>query len=197
MNIALRKPHMTRDQFLDWAARQDGPYEFDGFAPVAMTGGSVNHSQIGQNIISALRARLRGSLCRPLGPDAGVATVGDRVRYPDALVTCAKFPGTVRLVPDVVVVFEVLSPGSGRIDRIEKVPEYRAVSSIRRYIIAEQDSAALQVLSRNAGGEDWTVTVLLAADTLDLPEIGISIPVAEMYEDVDLPDAAAEPSEAR
>ena len=127
---------------------RDEPFEFDGFAPVAMTGGSVNHSQIGQNIVSALRTRLRGSGCRPLGPDAGVATVGDRVRYPDALVTCAKFPGTVRLVPGVVVVFEVLSPGSGRIDRIEKVPEYRAVSSIRRYVIAERDSAALQVLSR-------------------------------------------------
>ena len=36
--------------------------------------------------------------------------IGEGVRFPDALITCTKFPGTERLAPDVVVVFEVLSP---------------------------------------------------------------------------------------
>lgn len=55
-----------------------------------MTGGTAGHSIITQNLHAALRARLRGSPCRSLGPDAGVETVGTAVRYPDALVTCAK-----------------------------------------------------------------------------------------------------------
>jgi len=124
MTIALRRPRMTREEFFSWAQAQDVRYEFDGVEPVAMTGGTVDHNQIGQNIQFALRMRLRSSACRPLGPDAGVATVGDTVRYPDALVTCAKVAGTAHLVPGVVVVFEVLSPSSGRTDRIEKVREY-------------------------------------------------------------------------
>ena len=36
---------MTRDQFFNWAEAQEERYEFDGFQPVAMTGGSLNHSQ--------------------------------------------------------------------------------------------------------------------------------------------------------
>ena len=90
MTIALREPQMTRAQFFAWAEAQDARYEFDGVQPVAMTGGSVNHSQITLNIHFALRTRLRGIGCRPLGPDAGVATIGDAVRYPDALVTCTR-----------------------------------------------------------------------------------------------------------
>lgn len=186
MNVALRQPSMTRDQFFDWAQAQEERYEFDGFQPVAMTGGTSNHSQICQNIWFALRSRLRGSGCRVLGPDAGLATVGDAVRYPDALVTCTGISGTARFIPDVIVVFEVLSPTSARADLVDKMREYRAVSSIRRYVVLQHRSAGLTVLSRNDGAADWTATALTADETLDIPELGISVPVQEFYEDVDL-----------
>lgn len=187
MPMPLRKPRMTRDQFLIWAEADGGRWEFDGFEPVAMTGGNVNHSQIGQNLISALRERLRGSGCRPLGPDAGLATVGDTVRYPDALVTCTRVPGEARVVPGVVVVFEVLSPTSGRVDRIIKLREYQAVPSIRRYVILEHASAGATVLSRVGADDPWTAAALTAEDTLRLPEIGIEIPMSVFYDGVDLP----------
>jgi len=191
----LRKPRMTREQFLDWVQTQDARYEFDGFQPVAMVGGTNDHSRISQNIYFALRTRLRGSGCDVLGPDAGVATVGDAVRYPDALVTCTKPPGKERLVPGVVVVFEVLSPTSGFTDRIVKVREYAAVASIRRYVIVESASAGLTVLSRAADTDAWIATTLTGEETLRLDEIGIDVPVAEFYEGVELPaaDMAATP----
>lgn len=187
MTVALRQPPMTRDEFLEWAQAQEGRYEFDGFQPVAMTGGTRNHSQICQNIYFALRSRLGGTGCRVLGPDAGLATTGDAVRYPDALVTCTKSPGSALLIPGVVVVFEVLSPNSERTDRIDKPREYRAVPSIRRYAILEHRSIGLTVFSRNTGTADWTATTLTMGETLDVPELGISVPVGEFYEGVDLP----------
>ncbi len=177
---------MTREEFFDWAERQDQRHEFDGSQPVAMVGGTANHSQICQNIWFALRSRLKGTGCEPLGPDVGIATIGDAVRYPNALVTCAKFPGTARLVPGAVVVFEVLSPTSGRVDRIDKLREYRAVASIRRYVILECSSAALTVFERADEQADWTARALVAGDILRMPEIGIGVPVAAFYEDVDL-----------
>lgn len=190
MSTALRKPRMTREQFFAWAQADGGRWEFDGFEPVAMTGGTVNHSQITQNVLVALRARLHGTACRPLGPDAGLATIGDAVRYPDALVTCAKVPGDAHVVPGVVAVFEVLSPTSGRIDRIVKLREYRAVPTIRRYVVLEHASIGLIVLTRANADEDWTATALTAEDTLRMPEIGTEIPVATFYEGVELPTAA-------
>ena len=140
MSTALQKPPMTRDEFFAWAQAQEARYEFDGFRPVAMTGGTITNARIVRNILRALGNRLHGP-CEPLGQDAGVVTVGDTVRYPDALVTCSE-AGNAYLVPGVVVVFEVLNPTSGRTDRIVKLREYRAVPSIRRYVILEHSSAA-------------------------------------------------------
>jgi Uma2 family endonuclease len=189
MNIPLRKA-WTQEQFFAWAEAQDGRYEFDGAQPVAMTGGNAGHSLITQNVQAALRARLRGSGCRPLGPDAGVQTVGAAVRYPDALVTCSKFELRDRTIPGVIVVFEVLSPTSGRMDRIVKVQEYAAVSSIRRYVILESTSVGLTVLERQGAEETWRVVTLTSGDTLRMPEIGIDIPVAELYEDITFSEGA-------
>jgi len=186
MSIARQYPRMTRDEFLDWAAAREQRYEFDGFQPVAMTGGTVGHSQIAQNMYYALRRRLEGTRCRSLGPDAGVATIGDAVRYPDALVTCTKGPDKDRIVPGVVVVFEVLSPSSERTDRIEKLREYNAVSSILRYVILEFTSVGLTVYARSKGDDPWIATPLIAGDVLRMPEIGIEIPVDEFYEGTDL-----------
>ena len=138
MNVPLRTS-WTRQEFFDWAAAQEGRFEFDGFQPVAMTGGTAGHSIITQNLLVALRNRLRGGSCRPLGPDAGVATVGEAVRYPDALVTCSPFDREAMIIPGVVAVFEVVSPSTSRTDRILKLREYAAVPSILRYVILEID----------------------------------------------------------
>ena len=183
MNVALRQPRMTREQFFQWAQAQDERYEFDGFQPVAMTGGSLNHNRIALNLNRALFSRLEGSGCEPFGPDAGIATVGNTVRYPDVVVTCARDAGEANLVPNPLVVFEVLSPSSGRMDRFVKVREYRAVESIRRYVILESTSIALAVMFRSAASSDWTLTALLAGEDLH---------VAEVYRGTGLLEAAAD-----
>ncbi len=186
MNVALRP--WTSEQFLDWAEAQDGRFEFDGSRPVAMTGGNADHSRITTNIHAALRIRLRGTPCSYFGPDLGMATVGSAIRFPDALITCTGFSGTERLAPDVRIVFEVLSPSSGRTDRIDKVREYAAVPSILRYVIVESRFAGLLVLHRQHGSQPWTAQTCAAADSLDLPEIGSTIPISEFYEDVVFPE---------
>jgi Uma2 family endonuclease len=191
MNVALQRP-WTIEQFLSWAIAQDGRYEFDGIQPVAMTGGNARHSRVTTNVHAALRTRMRGSPCSYYGPDLGVQTIGSKVRYPDALITCTKFPDTDQLAPDVQIVFEVLSPTSGQTDRIEKVREYAGVPSIRRYVILETRSAGLLVLHRQHADHAWTAKALTSDETLDLPEIGIAIPVAEFYEDVDFTGTMAE-----
>jgi Uma2 family endonuclease len=192
MNAPFLKSR-TQAQFFAWAAHQEGRWEFDGFRPVAMTGGTVNHNLIGQNVIAALRQRLRGSLCRPLGPDVGIEKVSAAVRYPDAVVTCSKLDGEALKITGAVVVFEILGPTSGRTDRIVKVREYAAVPSIRRYMILESGGVGLTVFERTQADEQWTALTLTGDDTLRMPELGIKIPVAELYEDVDFGGDAAAP----
>ena len=185
----LRKP-WTQEQFLAWDGHAGARHEFDGFEPVAMTGGTINHGLIVQNLHDALRGRLRGSPCRNLGPDAGLATTGSAIRYPDALVTCSRLVGTALTVPGVVVAFEIVSPTSGRTDRIVKVREYAAVPSVRRYVILESTNVGLTVFERRAAEDPWTaVTLPEEGDILRMPEIAIEVPVGELYAGVDLAEA--------
>lgn len=122
---------MTLRQFLAWEERQPLRYEFDGFQPVAMTGGTAAHSAIQRNILHALTGRLRGKPCQPYGNDLKIEVVG-RARYPDAFVVCMPVAPRQTVVTDPVVVFEVLSDGTANTDLVEKNAEYRATPSIQR-----------------------------------------------------------------
>jgi len=182
MDVAIRKP-MTLAQFLAWEERQELRYEFDGFQAVAMTGGTDAHEAIGGVLRAILRERLKGKPCRVRGPTLKIEVAG-RIRYPDAFVYCTPVAPKDTIVRDPVVVFEVASPGTSRTDRIDKLREYQATPSIRRYVILEQDSIAATVFSRL--GSDWIARALTEGDVLRMPEIGIELPLADIYADVPL-----------
>ena len=179
---------MTIAEFLDWEERQELRWEFDGFQPVAMTGGTVAHETIGGNIRFAVRSRLRGGPCRVHGPTLKIEVAG-RIRYPDAFVVCSPVPPRDTVVRDPVVVFEVLSESTSRTDRIEKLREYGATPSIQRYVILEQDAIAAMVFVRR--GADLLVETLTADDTLRMPEIDVEVPMAEFYTGIDLNEEPA------
>ena len=183
MNVALHRP-MSRDEFLDWAEAQDAPYEFDGIRPVEMTDGSLLHDRIRRRLARLIEDCLTGMLFELFGLDAGVATVGSTVRYPDVVIAPKGGANRSKLVPEAVVVFEVLSPSSHRTDRLVKVREYGAVPSIQRYVIVEQDSIGLTVLEKLDAG-DWRTSILTEGMLL-LPEIGITLAVEGLYDGLDL-----------
>ena len=70
---------MTVPEFLDWEAKQELRYEFDGFRPIAMTGGTYAHTAININLTTALNIGLRGKRCRPAGQNLKVQ-IGNSIR---------------------------------------------------------------------------------------------------------------------
>jgi Uma2 family endonuclease len=186
MNIAMRK-RMTLEQFLAWEDRQELRYEFDGFQPIAMTGGTRVHAAIQVNIIVSLTGRLRGKPCRVFGSELKIAVAG-RIRYPDAFVVCTPGANSSKVVTDPVVVFEVISDSTAREDVFAKNAEYRATPSIQRSIILEQTQAAAVVFARQ--GEYWISEVVRDEAVLHMPEIGIEVPLTELYSDIDFTEAA-------
>lgn len=183
MNVALRKT-MTLEQFLAWEDRQELRHEFDGFQPVAMVGGTVAHSSIQINILVALGARLRGTPCQVHGSHLKIEVAG-RIRYPEAFVVCTPVSLKAKVVTAPVIVFEVLSESTANDDLVVKNAEYRATSSIQRYVILQQTDIGALVFLRK--GEDWVAETLSKGDAvLHMPEIGIDIPLAEFYLGIDL-----------
>jgi len=187
MNIALRRP-MTLDEFLAWERGQELRYEFDGMQPVAMTGGTVEHSVIATNLVRALEDRLRGTPCRAFRGDLKIL-VASRARYPDAMVTCSPVPRGTDIIPDPIVVFEVLSSTTASTDRIEKNEEYRTTPSIQRYVMLEQTRQAATVFSR--AGDDWVGHVLTGDAVLAMPEIGVDLPLGDLYAGIEFSETSS------
>ena len=189
MNVPLRRS-MTPDEFLAWEGGQEARLEFDGFQPVAVdetdvspeVGGTAAHSAIQRNLAISVGGRLRGGPCRFYGSDLKVEVDGS-VRYPDGMVVCTPVPPRATVVHDPVVLFEVLSDGTQAKDRSEKNREYRATASVRRYVMLEQDRVMATVFHRE--GDDWVGHVHYEGAVLAMPEIGVEVPLDELYADVD------------
>jgi len=192
MSVALRQP-MTREEFLDWEARQPLRYEFDGFQPVAMAGGTEEHAAIQRNLAIAVGGRLRGKPCRFYGSDLKVDT-GETFRYPDGFVVCSPAVRRRAAIDDPVVIFEVMSDESAQRDLFIKNRQYAAMPSVLRYIVLAQDDMAGVMYERI--GTDWIGHLLNAGSTLRMPEVDIEVPLAEFYEGVDLTATEAAAAQA-
>jgi Uma2 family endonuclease len=185
MSLAVSKP-MTLAEFLAWEERQPLRHEFDGLRPVAMTGGTRAHALIQANLAISIGGRLRGGPCRFYGSDLKIRTGDDRIRYPDGFVACTPGESANTVVSDPVIIFEVLSPATAAVDRIVKAREYQATPSVQRYVMLEQDRIGATVYTR--AGDGWTHEILIAESMVALPEIGVALPLAELYEGLTFPE---------
>ena len=174
---------MTPDEFLVWEADQELKWEFDGFQPVAMTGGTRAHAVVQANLLTALTNRLHGKPCRAYGSDLKIQT-GPSYRYPDTSVSCTPFSDSETVVAEPVVIFEVLLASTAGDDRTVKLAEYQSLPSVRRYVMLEQDRVFATVITRTDTG--WDHALVGLDGTLAMPELGVEIPMAELYDGLEL-----------
>lgn len=181
---ASPKP-MSLDDFLAWEEGQELRYEYDGLSVRAMTGGTWAHSTIQTNLIRALGNALDGKPCRAQGSLLKIRTATS-IRYPAAMIVCARANLTATVAPEPTVIFEILSPSSARLDLGAKNAEYQTLAALRRYVVLHQNQAAAEVFARGEDGE-WTYEFLQRAAVLDMPEAGIALALPDLYEDVEFP----------
>lgn len=192
---------MTVEQFLAWEAQQPEKWELhDGGVPkmknadpvTGMAGGSLRHHLLGHNLTAALRSALRraGSPCTAYPDGVKVRVPNGRMFYPDALVICGPRDGRAQEVSDPVLVAEVLSPTTEAEDRGPKWTAYQTLPSLQHYLIVQQDQAAVDLFSRT--GELWTFRRIFGeTSSVDLPALGVSLAMAELFGD--LPPLPPEP----
>lgn len=60
--------------------------------------------------------------------------------------------------------------------------EYAAVASIRRYIMIESAWAGVSALERRGPADPWRASALSSDDVILMGDVGVEIPVAELYE---------------
>ena len=162
-------------------------HEYVGGVVYAMAGARNAHNIIATNIVGALYARLRDRPCRPFNSDTKIRVrLAAQVRfyYPDPSVVCRPNPQTDSFQDDPVVLFEVLSHKTRRIDEGEKKDAYLTLPSLAAYVMIEQEAAAVVVYRRTEGGFAREVYEGLDA-VLPVGEIGIALPLVEIYEGIE------------
>lgn len=189
MSEPLAGPEMTIEEYLTFEERTPVRHEYVSGRVYAMTGATLRHNRIVGNIFARLHAAARGGPCRPYTEAVKLRVASDRVYYPDVLVLCRPHDQEEVLASEPCLLVEVLSPGTARTDRTEKLDAYLRLPTLRAYLIVEQERRAVTRHARDAGGEWQTAVIEDQGDdtTVSFPCPAATLTFAELYEDVALP----------
>ena len=178
----------TLDAFLAWQDKQERRYELVNGAPHRMRAGTENvHDDIVVNILAQLGTQLRGSGYRPFTGDGGAQTLPGQIRRPDIGVDCGRRDPNGYTAEAARVIVEVLSPTTRDFDTFGKFAEYKIIPALERVLFVDPNLAEVMVWSKDSDGA-WAKTICEGLDTtIALPEIGVTLPMAEIYDDVVFP----------
>ncbi len=193
-NVALA--HMDSDAFLEWCLDQDGKWELIAGVPVqvdidpttGMAGATRNHDTVTINIIAGVGRRLRGGPCRPHTADLASRMTAGNVRRPDVSIDCSRGRPNDLTTAEPTVFFEVLSPSTRSYDFIVKAEEYRHLPTLRHFVLVDPGRAKANVFTRLQDGSWVSHEAIGLEATIELPAVGLSLPLSELYEDAVLDD---------
>lgn len=188
MTAAKKLDLVSVPDYLAGELRSPIKHEYLGGVVYAMAGARNLHNRIAGNIFARLHARLRGKPCQPYNSDTKIRLsfpTHELFYYPDTSVVCQPNPDDDAYQDEPVAIVEVLSRKTRRIDEGEKKVAYLTLPSQRVYLMVEQDMAAVVVYRRE--GPAFNREVHLGLDAVvPLPEIETELPLAEIYEGLNL-----------
>lgn len=112
-------------------------------------------------------------------------TSGASAMYPDVVVTCTSPDLKSDLLPEPVVVIEILSRSTQTFDRGQKWLAYQGIPSLLQYVLISQDDLRIEVYDRHDNA--WVYQALTGPDARLALTVGeIELTMAEIYEDSSL-----------
>ena len=149
----------------------------------AMAGASSVHNAITYNLGGSLYNHLRGRDCRGFGSDMKLRLNfgADAVfYYPDVMVVCDPADDATYYRERPVLIIEVLSPETARVDQREKFLAYRTLPSLEVYVLVDQSRCHVTVYRRATA---WKTEILTdPAVQLTVPVLGWSVALSDIYE---------------
>lgn len=178
------KPWISIDDYLADELVSDMKHEYIDGQIYAMTGGSLNHERIAGNVFAEFRNFLRDKPCEAFGSNVKIKT--DRhVFYPDAMVVCNRNYPSEYYTDSPVLVVEVLSKSTRRLDETVKRRVYQSIPTLQEYVLIEQDIVDVEVCRRSEG---WVSSHYFLGDDVPFESVGLTLSVADIYARVDNDD---------
>jgi Uma2 family endonuclease len=186
---------MSPAEYLAWESKQESKYEYENGKIIAMTGGTIPHSQIPANLAALLIPHLRGKRCKVSISDAKVSIRSGKYYYPDVVVACDdrdRFSRDFLQYP--ILIAEVLSPTTEARDRGIKQQNYMAIETLQTYILITSECPRIEIYQRR--DRAWEYQSIAIAQTsfeqedplIHITSIDLQFPLSALYENVDFFD---------
>ncbi len=185
-------PHTARISIHDYLAGEQSAkrkHEYVDGIVYAMVGAANSHNRIATNATISLGEQLRGQPCQVFNSDTKIRVRQSRgtcFYYPGMSVSCRPNPPNDTFQDAPIVIVEVLSDSTRRVDEREKMEAYLAIDSLCVYILIEQSTAAAQLYRRLDSGFAREAYTGLES-VIPLPEIACRLSLVEVYDQVDFP----------
>lgn len=155
-------------------------YEYVAGRAYAMAGGTATHNRLTFAMARLIDEHFRSGPCRVFLADMYVALADDHRVLPDVVVTCdvADYRNNATLIRSPHLIVEVLSPATERIDRLEKFEAYKALSSVKEYVLVSQKQQLVEVYRRIDG---WLPHMYRPGEIIELMSLDITVSVDELY----------------
>lgn len=189
MSAALqsRRPRMTVAEFIEMIAPypDEERWELLEGEAVLMAPQTERHQRVVMNLLRRCDDLALARGCFAL-PGLGMLNdeVDDYAPIPDVVIRCGPMLDG-GYAKDPVLVAEILSPSTMNWDRGGKLRFYQSIASLGVILIIYQDEVRLEAWLRD--GDTWRREVRQGrAALLDLPTLGGSLSLAEIYANVPL-----------
>ncbi len=186
MPHALSEGRISEEAYLEGELNSDIRHEYIDGLIYAMSGARVNHSRISGNLYRKFGNHLDNSPCEPFTSDMKVR-IASRFFYPDVLVDCSDNDGEATFTETPVIIVEVLSRSTRKLDKTIKMNSYLQIPTLQEYILIEQAFVELEVVRKRDNHWQRPEHYYLG-DKVAFESIGLMLSVEEIYERVDNDD---------
>jgi len=191
---ASKDERMTVDAFLEWDDGTDTRYELIDGRVVAMNPPTAPHAALLTALGAALLARVpRG--CR-VYTGGGARNLADdwNFRVPDVVVSCTR--SEKNWIESPVLVCEILSPSTARLDVTTKLDFYRALPIVQEILVLRTTKRHVTLWRR--ADPQWIVEDFIGSALVPLAATEQPMPLDEVYAPLDVDDegeTAANPTD--
>ena len=182
MGSVLQQLDANFAEYLEGERDVDFRSEYAGGEIYAMAGASETHNTIASDLSARINIHLP-ERCRVWQSDMKV--VGRTLDlqffsyYPDIMAACGDDDDDnayYRTNP--ILIVEVLSKSTHRIDLNEKLNSYTQINSLLEYVVVSQDTPFVRLYRRR---NNWQVETFGAEASLVLESIDLELPVTDIY----------------
>ena len=157
---------------------------------VARAGASKEHITVNVNLTIELGTQLKGSPCRVYDSDMRTRIPGtDAYRYPDLSIACdPQFEDDILdVLLNPVVLVEIASSSTERIDCSRKWNQYRTLPSLQDYVLISPTHVMVEQRQRADDGQHWWIRVLESLENeLVLASINCRVKLSDIYAGIQL-----------